>query len=278
MTFAISSTVASPFVLLPQANAIPNAPQSTADSYPNTPNGLRLFLNDLFLTAKSGDDAKLWSKIAELEIPDYEKWFIVTFGPEKGASLSDNYGKALKMSETQFQLLFQELAKQQGEVSTENLDTAKKYSGLMGPLSEYRATWKKTDASPGPENQTIGSFFFVDGKFRLNGLIHELRVLSPTKGGPIVPAKLINRVQPQYPEAARQLKIQGTVALNAIIRKDGTVTLENVGAGHPLLAAAAVAAVQQWRYQPTTVNGEPVDLEAKLYVTFSLEKQGVPQK
>jgi protein TonB len=89
-----------------------------------------------------------------------------------------------------------------------------------------------------------------------------------------VPGKLIDRVQPVYPEAARQLKIQGTVALNVIVRKDGTVSVQNVGAGHPLLAPAAVAAVQQWHYEPTTVNGEPVEVQTKVYVTFALGKQG----
>jgi protein TonB len=112
----------------------------------------------------------------------------------------------------------------------------------------------------------------VDGKFRLNSSFLEVRVLSPGKGGAIVPAKLINRVQPVYPETARQLRIQGTVAVNVIVTQDGTVTVQNVGAGHALLAPAAVEAVQQWRYEPTTVNGEPVDVQTKIYVVFALPK------
>jgi len=74
------------------------------------------------------------------------------------------------------------------------------------------------------------------------------------------------------------MRIQGTVAVNVILRKDGTVTVQNVGAGHPLLAPAAVAAVQQWRYQPTTVGGEPVDVQTKVYVKFSLSRQPNEQK
>jgi protein TonB len=114
----------------------------------------------------------------------------------------------------------------------------------------------------------------------VNGSLRDVRILSTSKGGPLVPAKLINRVQPEYPEAARQLKIQGTVSVNVIVRKDGTVTVtvQNVGAGHPLLAPAAVLAVQRWRYEPTTVNGEPVDVQAKVYVTFALSNQANQQK
>jgi periplasmic protein TonB len=57
-----------------------------------------------------------------------------------------------------------------------------------------------------------------------------------------------------------------------IVRKDGTVEVQNVPAGHPLLAQAAVDAVRQWRYEPTTINGEPVDIETKIYVVFALSK------
>ena len=51
------------------------------------------------------------------------------------------------------------------------------------------------------------------------------------------------------------------------------MTVQNVGAGHPLLAPAAVEAVQQWRYKPTTINGEPVDVQTRVYVTFTLTRQ-----
>jgi hypothetical protein len=46
------------------------------------------------------------------------------------------------------------------------------------------------------------------------------------------------------------------VSVNVIVQKDVSVRVENVGAGNPMLAPAAVAAVQQWHYHPTTVNGE----------------------
>jgi len=226
------------------------------------------------LTAKNGDEAKLRSQIVEMEIPNYGSWFTSTFGQERGEKWSAMYGRTPpQTAELQFQILCMELAKPQGEISIEKVDTAKKYGTLPGPLDEYHANWKKTDASDGPDSQSIGLFYFVDGKFRLNGSLHEVRILSNRKGGPLVPGKLINRVQPVYPEAARQMRIQGLVAVNVIVRKDGTVTVQNVGAGHPLLAPAAVEAVQQWRYEPTTVNGEPVDVQTKVYVTFSLTRQ-----
>ena len=244
---------------------------SSVESYPNTSDGLHRLLSDLFLSAKNNDQAKLSSQVAETEIPNYEEWFTHTFGESKGRNLARQYAGSLKSSKQEFEMLCTELAKQAGEVSVQKMDVAKRYGALPGPLDEYHASWKKTDDSVGPDSQPIGVFYYVDGRFRLNGSFHEIRVLSTNKSGPITPGKLIDRVQPVYPDAARKLGLQGIVAINVIVRKDGTVSVQNVGAGHPLLAPAAVEAVQQWRYEPTTVNGDPVDIQAKVYVVFALK-------
>jgi periplasmic protein TonB len=66
---------------------------------------------------------------------------------------------------------------------------------------------------------------------------------------------LIRQVQPQYPPLARQARIQGTVVLQAVIGKDGTVQGLQIVSGHPMLTGAAIAAVKQWRYQPYYLNG-----------------------
>lgn len=278
VALAMASVIVSPVVLSQQEAGHKTAQPDTAESHPNTADGLQRLLYDLLLMAKNDDQTKLRSQIAELEIPNYENWFTRTFGQEKGESLAGIYGKSLQTSGLQFEMLCTELAKQEGEISIEKVDTTKRYGLLAGPLDEYNANWKKTDSSVGPDRQSIGVFYFVEGKFRLNGSFHDVRILSKTQGGRLVAAKLINRVQPVYPEIARQLRIQGTVAVNVIVRKDGTVTVQNVGAGHPLLSPAAVAAVQQWRYEPTTINGEPVDVQAKVYVNFALSNQLNQQK
>ena len=89
-------------------------------------------------------------------------------------------------------------------------------------------------------------------------------------GGAVQAAKLVNRVQPLYPPLARQTRISGTVRLHAIIGKDGTVQQLTVESGHPLLVQSALDAVRQWRYQPTLLNGEPVDVDTEIDVIFSL--------
>ena len=91
-------------------------------------------------------------------------------------------------------------------------------------------------------------------------------------GGNVQAAKIINRVQPVYPPLARQTRISGTVRLHAIISKDGTIQQLEVVSGHPLLQQSALDAVRQWRYQPTLLNGEPVEVDTTIDVIFSLNQ------
>jgi len=91
-----------------------------------------------------------------------------------------------------------------------------------------------------------------------------------TVGGNVQAAHLVNRVQPVYPPLARQTRISGTVKLHAIIGKNGAVEQLQVVSGHPLLVQAALDAVRQWRYQPTLLNGEPVEVDTEIDVIFSL--------
>jgi protein TonB len=81
---------------------------------------------------------------------------------------------------------------------------------------------------------------------------------------------LIRQIKPAYPPLAKQTRIQGTVVLQAIIARDGTIQQLRVASGHPLLTRAAVEAVQQWRYRPYLLNGEPGEVETQITVNFTL--------
>lgn len=84
------------------------------------------------------------------------------------------------------------------------------------------------------------------------------------------PAKLIRKVEPQYPQIARTARIEGTVELRAVVGTDGRVRELTVLSGHPLLRKAAVDAVSQWIYQPPVLNGEKVEIVAPISVIFRL--------
>lgn len=83
-------------------------------------------------------------------------------------------------------------------------------------------------------------------------------------------AKLIHQVKPVYPIVAKMARVSGTVQLVGVISKDGTIRNLQVLSGHPLLVRAALEAVSQWIYRPTTLSGEPVEVTAPIEVNFIL--------
>jgi protein TonB len=88
--------------------------------------------------------------------------------------------------------------------------------------------------------------------------------------GNIEAAKLEHQVLPIYPVLASQARVQGVVKLSAVIGKDGHVEDLKVISGHPLLISSALDAVRQWLYQPTILNGNPVEVQTEVDVTFQM--------
>ncbi len=91
-------------------------------------------------------------------------------------------------------------------------------------------------------------------------------------GGQVESARLIFKPNPEYPPLAKMARIQGTVRLDAVISKDGTIQDLKVLSGHPLLVKSALDAVQRWRYQPTLLNGEAVEVATEIDVIFTLSE------
>jgi TonB family protein len=90
-------------------------------------------------------------------------------------------------------------------------------------------------------------------------------------GGGITAPTILSRVEPQYSEEARKARYQGTVVLEAIVRRDGTVDIvrivRSLGFG---LDQNAINALKQWRFRPGMRNGEPVDISLNIEVNFNL--------
>jgi protein TonB len=93
----------------------------------------------------------------------------------------------------------------------------------------------------------------------------KLRVSSGVAQG-----QLTHQVTPQYPSQARQERVQGTVVLQAVIAKDGSVEKLSIVSGPSQLTKAAMEAVKQWRYRPFALNGEPVEADTQINVNFKL--------
>ena len=138
-------------------------------------------------------------------------------------------------------------------------------NGATGPLELSENLPKATEKTP--PNPAAGLLNYGaplgvgngqdDGVFRV--------------GGGVTPPLVLQRVEPQYSEEARKARIQGTVVLEAIIRKDGSVDVmrivKSLGYG---LEENAIHALKQWRFKPGMRNGVPVDVALNIEVNFNL--------
>jgi TonB family protein len=91
-------------------------------------------------------------------------------------------------------------------------------------------------------------------------------------GGSMQAAKLVYQPRPIYPPEAKAARVQGKVTLQAVIGKDGTIQKLEVLSGDALLVQSAIDAVRQWVYEPTLLNGDPVDVLTQIDVNYTLSQ------
>ena len=237
---------------------------------------LKNVMSSALSAARQHDQAKLEEVARGLQIPNYETWFRATFGEEEGTRLAAAYAASMAKDEKDFPRLMQGMAEHEGELIVEDARESNSFCGrTLAKSAKNDALFysvKLEWISPQGERKSFGASYFtlVDGAYRrLNcaslGLFGPIRV-----GGNVQSARSIKRVPPVYPVEARQAGISGTVRLHVIIAKDGTIDQLELVSGHPLLAQAALDAVRQWTYQPTLLNGKPVEVDTTIDVVFSL--------
>lgn len=88
----------------------------------------------------------------------------------------------------------------------------------------------------------------------------------------VMAGQVLSRVNPVYPADAKKARVQGTVVLEAVVGKDGSISELKALSGPKELQESALDAVKQWRYKPYLLNGEPVEVDTKITVTYSLNK------
>jgi len=86
----------------------------------------------------------------------------------------------------------------------------------------------------------------------------------------VIIGKLVSHGEPYYPAEARRRHVEGIVEISAVVGSRGEITSADVVAGPPLLAAAAVEAIRDWRYEPTFINGDPVQVRNDIILVFRL--------
>jgi TonB family protein len=134
--------------------------------------------------------------------------------------------------------------------------------------------WKFDKAGPLPGSTEMAiSFRLPDGeRLKATGGAHgayKPGVVGGAKPGAVVkPPTLIRRIDPEYPDRARQQHLQGTVVLWVTIGRDGQVKAIEALSGERLLVAPAIDAVKRWTFQPALEDGRPVTFASSVEVNF----------
>jgi len=122
---------------------------------------------------------------------------------------------------------------------------------------------------PTGTNQTASADALENADRPASGLERAgLYELSPE----VAEGSLLHRIEPDYPEAARQEHLQGPVVLDVRIGRDGTIQEAKLLSGQRLLADAAIAAVKQWQFRPRAVKGQPVEMQTTITLNFRLPR------
>lgn len=192
-----------------------------------------------------------------------------------------DYPAAAKKARIQGQAIIQVLISETGEVEKAEivsgeptlaksaLDAAKKWK-----FKPYMKNGKPVKVSTKlPFNFAFEQNIMKDGVSK-SGAVQS----SPEQNGGkraelpqgVTEGMLVHQVAPVYPPVARTARIQGTVLMDAVIGKDGRIRSLEVISGPEMLRAAAIGAIQQWRYRPYTVEGEPVEVKTQIQVNFTL--------
>jgi TonB family protein len=278
------------------------AQTSAAGSYRDSSSGLEKLTKDIMRAQKENSGALAQKLLDGLVLPDYQNWYRENFDEGAVDLTLPIYERGAKTLPTELAAFFLR-AQQEGftdiqavrfdrecddnasEQTFNTLDARRKDV----PLYELRFLH-------GSQFRRLFAFVFVDGGFRFI----VTPDFSPTsagfpkpknstgqntgagktveagarirQGGAVQAAHLTRRVQPIYPEIAKQERLSGTVRLHALIGLDGSVRVLRVLSGRCSFARASVDAVRQWRYRPTTIDGNPVEVDTTIDVIFALNR------
>jgi len=277
-----------------QSAPAPNPPQATTQAskvtYENSENGLRQLANDILKAQKENNPSRAQELLNTFVLPNFREWYADNFSDVAASRVVPAYAAGGQALPIQLAGIFLGALKEGFKnvevvryVDDRDACTkagSKVFSGLTArktrvPLYELRF-------AHGDLFKSVFAFAYVDGAFRIvltpDYSSHATETpaqpgKSPAQlavGANVQAARLVCRVTPYYPEEARHLRVSGTVKIHAIIGKDGSVSQLDAISGPPELVTASLQAVRLWRYRPTMLNNEPVEVDTTIDVIFAL--------
>jgi TonB family protein len=263
-----------------QSKEIPPASTVPLPSYPESPDGLKKLIEDIFGAIKSGNSEKASLYFSSLTIPDHNAWFVKVFGPAEGPRLEAKYEGLLPQAPNHIRQAFEYALKDaRTDVGVTVLQKPVETSSGLGratieAMVQPTPLYIVDGTSPQEKYPArIGEFIYVDGAFRYldQQVSQALSTAPPLRiriGGNVQLANLIHKVNPTYPDEAKATHTKGTVVLHVVLATDGTPKEVQLVSGDPVLGKAAIDAVRQWQYRPTLLNGNPVEVDTTISIEF----------
>jgi len=274
----------SPPAVPPTPQSLPRTPPAEAEAtgppYPDTIEGMRAQMQTVIEAWRSTYKQDFFANLHGFAVSDPKQWLTDTFGADKVAALLPQYETSFakfeahityvssfwEKSSTSY-LLVEPSPLPKPKEGDENFSPPKPVIPLE--IENFRFMVKTGQEDPG---DWVFSFVYLGGAFRIVGGTYpfwdENLQAQNMRGGSVRLAKLIHYVAPEYPLAAKKNHIEGIVNLRVVIGKDGSVKDLSVIDGDPDLARAAINAVRQWRYEPTLLDGEPIEVNTTIAVIF----------
>ena len=264
-------------------NASPPAAAATTSTvrYPDSTGGLEHFGKDLLSALKSNDSARAMALAQSMALPDAAAWYHETYGDFSGKEDVRAYDHDRPQLPFKVVNFFKKgIAEATTEIRVKRYDHGCDDNDGENtfPLLEYR-----TRETPlydlrlykGAKYFRLWPLAYVDGTFRYIGEPEPWEFPSPDNSIKLsakdVAAKLIkSSVKPAYPDRARGEHLEGTVHMHALVAKDGSIEKLRVAKGYCSLAKGTVAFVRPWRYTPTVVQSQAVEVDTTIDVIYSM--------
>jgi TonB family protein len=275
------------------------APPPPADltGYPDSEKGLRELGKDMLKAAKNGDAQRLSALAGGLATGDPTAWLKSVFGDGRGGDMATLLEQNRADRRTALQLGFETFVKE--KLSNVQVRRFEKSCTLRVSPDQYPLLALREKPVPlyelrvmdsvGEKGRNFWFFVHTGGSFHYIGRFGFKRgyVVQPSPaatppptqppkriviGGNVQQARLLEQVRPVYPDEAKQSGLQGTVKLRAVIGRDGRIHDLELISGHCVLAESAMKAVSQWRYQPTFLEGQPVEVSTTIDVVYTLRR------
>jgi general secretion pathway protein A len=163
--------------------------------------------------------------------------------------------------------------KQLAEPSSGSKRSSPGQSRLPGPTIGHRdAAPSRSDAPAEPliDSQATPSSDGLVGGLAAAGQ-PTFRPTAPPTGGEVKPARLLSSISPVYPQMAKNMRVEGTVLIDAFVDENGRVSTMKVVSGPVLLRQAALDALVHWKYQPATLDGKAIPMHTTIRMEFHVQ-------